>query len=229
MFDGSYYFAHQPKMGGTIMKKFVLTLCTLGLTFLVVAIAHADKLNSIGLLEILPGECYLDGIIAPPHKSIDDMQGFEVPLVAIWSPIKLKKGIHYRGDAKFGVYNFKVGGSKLIETHIVDVGLNRDDPGLSEEERHNLFIYRCEDVSGSCTATLATVKAAITEQIARDFETEAEDVIYEKNSNVNFLGVFVKGMNPFGMRKGDKSGQIYLHTEVCGTNEIAMVGANTTY
>jgi hypothetical protein len=216
-------------MGGSIMKKFVSTLCTLGLAFLLAASVKADKLDPIGLWDILPGECYLDGIIAPPHKSIEDMQGFEVPLVAIWSPIKLKKGIQYRGDAKFGVYNFKIGEGKLIKTHIVDVGLNQDDPGLSEEERHNRFIYRCEDVSGSCTATLATVKAAITEQIARDYETEVEDVIYEKNSNANFLGVFVKGMNTFGMRKRDKSGQIYLHTEVCGTNEITMAGATTTF
>ena len=88
-----YYVAHQPNMGGSIMKKLISTLCTLGLALLLLTSVQADKLDPMGLWEILPGECYLDGIIAPPHKSIDDMQGFEVPLVAIWSPIKLEKGI----------------------------------------------------------------------------------------------------------------------------------------
>ena len=209
------------------MKKLVLALCAAGLYFGLVAIIQAEKPDPAGLWEIIPGECYLDGFISPPHKSIDDMDGFEVPLVANWSPVELDEGAQYRGDAKFRVYNFKIGEGELIEAYIVDIYLNRDDPGLSEEERHNLFVYSCEDCSGCCIATLATVKRAITEQIARDYETEVKDVIYENGASANFLGVFVKGMNPLGFRTGDKSGQIYVHTEVCGTYEITLAKAST--
>ncbi len=223
------FLAYQPKMGGVIMKKLVSALCAAGLYFGLVVIIQADNPDHSELWEIIPGECYLDGIISPPYKSVDDMDGFEVPLVAIWNPVELNEGTQFRGDAKFGVYNFKIGEGELVEAHIVDVHLNRDDPGLSEEERHNHFIYRCKNVSGSCTATLATVKAAITEQIARDYETEVEDVIYENNTIANFLGVFIKGMNPVGMKTEDQRGQIYLHTEVCGTNEITMAQAITIY
>ena len=211
------------------MKKLVSTLCAAGLYFGLVAIIQAEKPDPSELWEIIPGECYLDGIISPPYKSVDDLDGFEVPLVAIWNSVEPNEGTQYRGDAKFGVYNFKIGEGELVDAHIVDVDLNRDDPGLSEEERHNHFIYRCKDVSGSCTATLATVKAAITEQIARDYETEVEDVIYEKDTIANFLGVFVKGMNTGGVKNGNKKGHIYLHTEVCGTNEITMAQAITIY
>lgn len=209
------------------MKKLVSALCAAGMYFGLVAVIQAEKPEPSGLWEIIPGECYLDGFISPLHKSIDDMDGFEVPLVANWSPTELNEGTQYRGDAKFGVYNFKIGEGELIEAYTVDIDLNLDDPGLSEEERHNLFVYKCEDVSGSCIATLATVKAAITEQIARDYETEVEDVIYQSDATVNFLGVFVKGMNPLGFRIGDKSGQIYVHTEVCGTYEITLAKAST--
>ena len=213
-------------MGGVVMKKLLSALCTVGMCLGLVAISQAEEFNGQEFWEIIPGECYLDGFISPPHKSIDDMGGFEVPLVANWSPTELKEGTHYRGDAKFGVYNFKIGEGELIRAHTVDIDLNRDDPGLSEEERHNHFIYRCGNDSGRCTATLATVKAAITKQIARDFETEVEGVIYDKDASVNFLGVFVKGMNRPGTRTGNESGQIYIHTEVCGTHPITVAGSS---
>lgn len=212
-----------------MVKKLISALCAAGLYFGLAVIIQAEKPEPSGLWEIIPGECYLDGIISPPHKSIDDMAGFEVPLVAMWSPVELNTETQYRGDAKFGVYNFKIGEDELIDAYIVDVDLNRDDPGLSEKERHNLFIYRCEEGTGNCTATLATVKAAITEQIARDYKTEVENVIYEKDAMANFLGVFVKSMNPLNMRAGGKRGQIYVHTEVCGTYAITMAEARSVY
>lgn len=211
------------------MKKLLSALCAAGLFFWLVALCQAENPARLGLREIFPGECYLDGRISPPKKSIDDMAGFEVPLVVMWIPLELNDGAQYRGDAKFGVYNFKIGKGELIDAYIVDVDLKRDDPGLSEKERHNQFIYRCKDGSGSCTATLATVKAAITEQIARDYGTEVEDVIYENDASVHFLGVFVRELNTLGLRAGGKSGQIFLHTEICGTYEyeITMAEAGT--
>ncbi len=187
---------------------------------------QTENSDSSGLWEISPGECYLDGLISPPHKSIEDMHGFEVPLVAFWNQIDLGVDTRYRGDAKFGVYNFKIGGGELIKAYTVDINLNRDNPELSEKERHKNFIYSCED-SGSCTATLATVKGAITEQIARDHETEVEDIVYEEDSRVNFLGVFVKGMDPLGMGTSSTKGRIHLHTEVCGAYKIILAEAHT--
>ena len=210
------------------MKKLVVALCAAGLYFGLVASIQAEKPAPAELWEIIPGECFLDGFISPLHKSIDDMDGFEIPLVANWSLVELNKGTQYRGDAKFGVSNFKVGDGEVIETYTVDIDLNRDDPGLSEKERQNLFVYKCEDGTGNCIAILATVKAAITSQIARDYETEAESVIYENDTSVNFLGVFVKGISAIGMRAGEKRGQIYIHTEVCGTYEITLAEVSTT-
>ena len=211
------------------MKNIVYLLFILAISMASIKFVRSDSSDPSELWEMIPGECYLDGLISPPHKSINDMHGFEVPLVAVWNPINIEEGTLFRGDAKFEVYNFKITGGELIEAYTVDVNLNRDDPGLSEEERHNLFIYSCKNVSGGCTATLATVKGAITEQIARDYQIEVEDVVYENDSRVNFLGVFVKGMNPSGMRKKDKRGQIYLHTEVCGTYEMIMAKASANY
>ena len=210
------------------MKKIISTLCAAGFFFGIVTFVQAEMPDPEGLWEIIPGECYLDGYISPPHKSISNMGGFEVPLVASWSPLELKDGTHFRGDAKFGVSNFKIGGGELIESYTVDIDLNRDDPGISEKERHDHFIYRCENGSGTCTATLATVKAAITKQIARDYETEVEGVIYENNASAHFLGVFVKGMDPLRIRAGDRRGQINIHTEVCGTYKIRLAEAVTT-
>lgn len=209
------------------MKKLVLVLCTAGLYFGLVAIIQAENHDQAGLREITPGECYLDGLISPPHKSIGNMDGFEVPLVVSWSPVELNEGTRYRGDAKFRINNFKIGEGEVIEDYIVDINLSRDDPGLSEEERHHLFVYSCKDCSGRCIATLATVKTAITAQIARDYKTEIKDVIYENVASANFLGVFVKGMNPLGMRAGDKRGHIHIQTEVCGTYEIILAEAST--
>ena len=208
------------------MKKAISTLGAAGLFFWFATVIQAENQHPAGLWEIIAGECYLDGYNSPPHKSIDGMDGFEVPLVVNWSPVEFNEGSYYRGDAKFGVYNFKVGEGEMVEAYLVDVNLHRDDPGLSEEERHNLFIYRCKDGTSSCTATLATVKQAITEQIARDYSIDVENVIYEENTRANFLGVFVKVMDPSGMRATDRSGQIYFHTEVCGANEIIMAKAN---
>ena len=213
------------------MKKAISVLCAAGLYFSLVAINQAASPIQSELREFIPGECYLDGRISPPKTSLHNMDGFEVPLVAMWIPLKLNEKNQYRGDAKFIVYNFKIGEGELIESYIVDVGLNRDDPGLSEEERHNRFIYRCENNSGSCTAALATVKAAITKQIARDYGTEAKYVIYEKDASVNFLGVFVKGINSLGIRTKGQKGQINLQTEVCGTYayELTMADASLIY
>jgi hypothetical protein len=207
------------------MKKVLSTLCATGIFFWLATVIQAEDPHPSGLWEIVAGECYLDGYISPPHKSIDGMDGFEVPLVANWSPVQLNEGTYYRGDAKFGVYNFKVGEGELIDAYLVDVDLHRDDPGLSEEERHNLFIYRCKDGSNRCTATLATVKQAITEQIARDYSTDADHILYQEDARVNFLGVFVKVTDPPGKRAAEKSGQIYLHTEVCGASKIIMAEA----
>jgi hypothetical protein len=229
---GRYYFlAHQSQKGGVMMKKLVSALCAAGICVVLAATVQAETPVLSELRKFIPGECYLDGRISPPKTSLESMDGFEVPLVAMWIPLRLNENIHYRGDAKFIVYNFKIGEGELIEAYVVDVGLNRDDPDLSEEERHNRFIYRCEDGSGSCTATLATVKAAITTQIARDYKTEAKNIMYEKDSSVNFLGVFVKGINSPGIRTSGKKGRINLQTEVCGTYEyeITMAEASSIY
>jgi hypothetical protein len=218
-------------MGGVIMKKLISALCAAGLYFGLVTINQAEQLAYTGFREFIPGSCYLDGRISPPKKSLDNLDGFEVPLVAKWIPLQLEGTIQYRGDAKFVVHNFNIGDGKLINAYIVDVGLNRDDPRLSEKERHNRFIYKCEDGFGSCTATLATVKEAITTQIARDYEIRPDDVRYGKDASATFLGVYIKGGKPVGIGTGDKKGQIYLHTEVCGTYEyeITMAESNTIY
>ena len=204
------------------MKTLVSVLCAVGLYFGLVTFIQAEKPEPLGLWEIIPGECYLDGIISPPHKSIDDMDGFEVPLVAMWSPVELHEGAHYRGDAKFGVYNFTIGEGDLIEAYTVDVNLKRDDPDLSEEERHNLFIYRCEDASGSCTATLATVKAAITEQIARENQARTDEISYQSDARATLLGVFVKGMQPAPTETLSTRELPYRLTEVCGMYELTL-------
>lgn len=211
------------------MKKLVSALCAAGIYFGIVAVSQAEMVDPAGLCEIISGGCYLDGLQSPPHKSINDMDGFEVPLVASWSPVELNEGTQYRGGAKFGVYNFKIGDGELIESYMVDINLNRDDPGLSEQERHKLFVYKCEDGSGICIATLVSVKAAIAEQIARDYETAVEDVIYQNDASINFLGVFVKGMNPIELTSEDKRTHIYIHTEVCGVYEITLAQAGTIH
>jgi hypothetical protein len=213
------------------MKKLVAALCAAGLYSGLVTLSLAEHLAPTGLQESIPGSCYLDGRISPPKKSLDNLDGFEVPLVAMWIPLQLDGKIQYRGDAKFVVHNFKIGEGARIKAYIVDVGLDRDDPGLSEKERHNRFIYKCEDGSGSCTATLATVKEAITKQIARDYQTSPEEVIYEKDASATFLGVYIKGRKPVGIRTSGKKGQINLHTEVCGTYEyeITLAESKTIY
>lgn len=73
------------------MKKLVSALCAAGMYFGLVAIIQADKPCPSGLWEIIPGECYLDGFISSSHKHINDMDGFEVPLVASWSQVELKR------------------------------------------------------------------------------------------------------------------------------------------
>ena len=77
-----------------------------------------------------------------------------------------------------------------------------------------------------CIATLVSAKAAITEQIARDYNTAVDNVIYESDANADFLGVFVNGMNP---KKADQRRQIYINTEVCGTYEITLALAGTIH
>ena len=209
------------------MKKLLTTLFAAGMFFGSVATIQAESQGSADLLVIIPGECFLDGIISPPHKFIDDMDGFEVPLVANWSPAEQNEETRYVGDAKFGVSNFKIRGGEPIDFYTVDIDLTLDDPEFFAGERDNLLLYDCQDVSDSCTATLVTVKAAITKQIARDYEAEVRDVIYESDASARFLGVFVKGMNPPSSGTEKEKGQIYILTEVCGTHEMTLAQAFT--
>ena len=73
------------------MKKLVSALCAAGICFGFVAIIQAEKPCPSGLWEIIPGQGHLDGFISSSHKPISDMDGFEVPLVASWSPGELKR------------------------------------------------------------------------------------------------------------------------------------------
>lgn len=209
------------------MKKFLSTLCAIGLLLGPMVTIQAEKHGPLDLLVIIPGECILDGVISPPHKFIDNMDGFEVPLVANWRPAEQNERTQYVGDAKFGVSNFKIRGGEPIDFYTVDIDLNLDDPDLAAGKRDNLLLYNCEDVSESCTATLVTVKAAITKQIARDYEAEVRDVIYESDARANFLGVFVKGMNPPTTGAERKKGQIYMLTEVCGAHQMTLAQTTT--
>ena len=151
-----------------IVKKLLRILYVSALFFGFVATVQAENRADQSLLEVIPGECFLDGIFSSQNTYINDMNGFEVPLVASWSNTELNGKTHYAGDARFGVFNFKIGEGKFIDAYTVDIDLRSDDPTLTETERDNLLIYTCEDGSERCTATLVTVKAAITEQIARD-------------------------------------------------------------
>ena len=58
------------------------------------------------------------------------------------------------------------------------------------------------------TATLATVKASITEQITPDYEAEAGDVVYESAASANLLGGFIRGVNRSGKGTGSAEGHI---------------------
>ena len=204
------------------MKKFMSALLAVGLFFWFEAAIQAEKGDQQEFWGIIPGECFLDGIISPPHRSIGDMNGFEVPLVANWIPVRQNKGTQYGGEAIFGVSNFKIGGGELIDAYTVDIDLNLDDPEISDARRDNLLIYSCEYVPDSCTATLIAVKAAITEQIARDYKADVGEVTYQSDARANFLGVFVKDMNQPGMGTGREKGHINILTEVCGTYEMAL-------
>jgi hypothetical protein len=215
-------------MGGMVMNKLAFSLCAAGLFFCIALAVKAEEPDYAEVWGIIPGECVLDGVISPPHKSIDDMDGFEVPLVANWSPAKQNEIAAYGGDAKFGVSNFKIGNGELIDAYTVGIDLTMDNPELSEAQKDTLLIYSCEDVSESCTATLVTVKAAITEQIARDHEAEVGDVVYESDASANLLGVFVRGANRSGKGTVSAKGHISILTEVCGTYEITLAGAFTT-
>ena len=73
------------------MNKLINSLCTVAVSIVLAAICSAENNERSELWEIFPGECYLDGLISPPHKSISDMEGFEVPLVAVWSPIRMRE------------------------------------------------------------------------------------------------------------------------------------------
>lgn len=209
------------------MKKFVSALCAVGLFFLFEVTIQAEKADQHEFWGIIPGECFLDGIISPPHRSIGDMDGFEVPLVANWIPVRQNEGTQYGGEAIFGVSNFKIGEGELIDAYTVDIDLNLDDPDISGAQRDNLLIYSCEDVPDSCTATLIAVKAAITEQIARDYKAAVGEVTWDSDARANFLGVFVKDMNQPGTGIGKEKGQINILTEVCGTYEITLAEALT--
>jgi hypothetical protein len=204
------------------MKKLISTLCVSGLFFAILGTVQAEKSDEASILEVIPGECILDGIFSSPSYYIDDMDGFEVPLVASWSPAEHNEKTRYAGDARFGVFNFKIGEGKLIETYAVDIDLTLDAPHINEARRDNQLIYTCEDDTDSCTATLVTVKAAITEQIARDNQAEVEEVKYQRDARATLLGVFVREMKPTvtGIR-----GEMNLHyrlTEVCGIYELTL-------
>jgi len=105
------------------MKKLVSVLCAAGMFFGLVSIIQAENPDPAGLCEIIPGECYLDGLISPPHKAIDGMDGFEVPLVASWIPVEVNEGTQYHGDAKFVVSNFEIGEGERIKSYTLDIAL----------------------------------------------------------------------------------------------------------
>ena len=204
------------------MKKFITALWVSGLIFGFVAAVQAEEPGDASMLEVIPGECILDGIFSSPSSYIDDMDGFEVPLVASWSPAELNEKTRYAGDARFGVFNFKIGEGKLIEAYAVDIDLTLDDHRITEAQRDNLLIYSCEDVSDSCTATLVTVKAAITEQIARDNQAEVEEVKYQSDARATLLGVFVREMKPPATRTVRDRNLHHSLTEVCGMYELTL-------
>ncbi|MBT8345793.1 MAG: hypothetical protein KJO28_05765 [Desulfofustis sp.] len=204
------------------VNKFLLIVCISSLFFGFVATVQAENPVDPSVLEVIPGECFLDGIFYSQNNYIDDMDGFEVPLVASWSPVEHDHKTRYAGDARFGVFNFKIGDGKLIDAYTVDIDLKVDDPHFTNNERDNHLIYTCEDGSERCTATLVTVKAAITEQIARDNHTEVGKVIYHSDARATLLGVFVKGMNPQLTRKVGEKRRYHRLTEVCGMYELRL-------
>ena len=208
--------------GEMMVKKFLLILSVSALFFGFVATVQAENPAETSLMEVIPGECFLDGIFSSQNNYINDMDGFEVPLVASWSPAEHDVKTRYAGDARFGVFNFTIGEGKLIDAYTVDIDLRSDDPNLTDTERDNLLIYTCEDGSERCTATLVTVKAAITEQIARDNHAEVGEVIFRNDARATLLGVFVKGTEPdLKERLKEKSLQ-YRITEVCGLYELRL-------
>ena len=208
--------------GEMIMKKFLFIVHVLALFLGSVANVYAEKPADPALLDVIPGECYLDGIFYSQNNYINDMEGFEVPLVASWSPAKHDDKTRYAGDARFGVFNFKIGDGKLIDAYTVDIDLKSDDPTLSDTERDNLLLYTCEDGSERCTATLVTVKAAITEQIARENHAEIGEVKFLSDARATLLGVFVRGMEPELTETLREKNLSYRLTEVCGMYELKL-------
>jgi hypothetical protein len=209
-------------VGEMIMKKFLFILCASALFFGSVATGQAENPADPALLEVIPGECFLDGIFSSQNNYINDMDGFEVPLVASWSPARHDDKTRYAGDARFGVFNFKIGDGKLIDAYTVDIDLKSYDPALSDTERDSLLIYTCEDPSERCTATLVTVKAAITEQIARENHAEIGEVTFLSGARATLLGVFVKGLKPEPAEKLREKNLPYRLTEVCGMYELKL-------
>ena len=209
-------------LGEMIMMKFLSILCVSALFFGFVATVQAENRAEQSLLEVIPGECFLDGIFSSQNTYINDLDGFEVPLVASWSPAQSDEKTRYAGDARFGVFNFKIGEGKLIDSYTVDIDLRSDNPNLSDAERDNLLIYNCEDGSQRCTATLVTVKAAIAEQIARDNHTDVEAVVFNNDARATLLGVFVKGMKPQLNGNQSKKNSQYRLTEVCGMYDLRL-------
>jgi hypothetical protein len=205
-----------------IIKKFLLILFVSALFCGFMATVQAENHAEQSLLEVLPGECFLDGIFSSQNTYINDMDGFEVPLVASWSPAEHDEKTRYAGDARFGVFNFKIGEGKLIDTYTVDIDLRSDDPTLSDNEKDTLLVYECEKGSKRCTATLVTIKAAITEQIARDYHAEVGEVIFHNDARATLLGVFVKGMKPRLTDKPKEKNIRYRLTEVCGMYELRL-------
>ena len=209
-------------MGEMIMKKFLSILYVSALFLGFVGNVQAENRAEPSLLEVIPGECFLDGIFSSQNTYINDMDGFEVPLVASWSPAENEEKTLYAGDARFGVLNFKIGEGKMIDSYTVDIDLRVDNPHFSDAERDNLLIYNCEDGSERCTATLVTVKAAITEQIARDNHADVEEVVFDNDARATLLGVFVKGMKPQLNGNQRKKNSQYRLTEVCGMYDLKL-------
>jgi hypothetical protein len=104
----------------------------------------------------------------------------------------------------------------------VDIDLTLDDHHINEARRDNLLIYTCEDAADRCTATLVTVKAAITEQIARENQAQIDEINYQSDARATLLGVFVKGMQPPPTETLAARKLPYRLTEVCGMYELTL-------
>ena len=202
------------------MKKLVSLLFVVYLILGFAVVIQAEKPEQDELWGIIPGGCSLAVEVTPTTIVIDDLNRLEVELEANWNPVKPSEieDSKYGGVAKFGVFDVKIGDAEPLHV-TVDIGLTKDDPDFSDNERDKLLVYQC-DADASCTATLLKVKDAITEQIARDNAVEVGDVTYMSAASATFLGVFVK--------TGKDKRQNYNLTEVCDLYQITLAEARIT-